>query len=327
MLQHRTSRRTLPALFLLAALAGIAPVPDLVSGAEPAAPAKVGEAVRQLAFKDIRFVTRTLKSFGEKKAFVLVLLSTTCPVAGRYAPRLNALSAEYAPRGVQFVGINSCPDDTLLEMAADALERKVAFPVHKDFDQSVLRAVGATRTPEAAVLDSERILRYRGRIDEDLQVAGASPRPGRAHLREALDAVLAGREPEVKETPVEGCLVTPRRPAELKGITYSEHIAPILQRHCQECHRPEQPAPFPLLAYEDAAGRAAMIREVVSVSHYDNSPWNPFNPDPSATVREGQQTFQEMNYGFLFYVDANERLEIDVDPRTGRPLEGRTARL
>ncbi len=45
---------------------------------------------------------------------------------------------------------------------------------------------------------------------------------------------------------------------------------------------------------------------IETISHYDNSPQNPFNPDPTQTVREGRQTFQEMNYGFLFYVDADE---------------------
>ena len=56
------------------------------------------------------------------------------------------------------------------------------------------------------------------------------------------------------------------------------------------------------------------------LAHFDNSRFNPFNPDPDATVRFGLQTEQEMMYGFLFYVDAHERLDLDVDPRTGRAV-------
>lgn len=56
------------------------------------------------------------------------------------------------------------------------------------------------------------------------------------------------------------------------------------------------------------------------VAVYDNSPFNPFNPDPTKDVRDGQQTYQEMLNGFLFYVDANERLGLHVDPKTGTAI-------
>jgi hypothetical protein len=54
-----------------------------------------------------------------------------------------------------------------------------------------------------------------------------------------------------------------------------------------------------------------------AVAHYDNSSFNPFNPDPKVTVREGQQTTEEMMNGYLFYVDANEQLNLRVDAKTG----------
>jgi hypothetical protein len=55
------------------------------------------------------------------------------------------------------------------------------------------------------------------------------------------------------------------------------------------------------------------------VAHYDNSTFNPYNPDPKATVRDGQQSHEEMINGFVFYTDANEKLNMDIDPKTGRP--------
>src|SRR5262249_40685800 len=54
------------------------------------------------------------------------------------------------------------------------------------------------------------------------------------------------------------------------------------------------------------------------VALYDNSPFNPYNPDPKKTVKNGDQTYEEMMNGFFFYVDANEKLGLDVDPKTGR---------
>jgi hypothetical protein len=53
------------------------------------------------------------------------------------------------------------------------------------------------------------------------------------------------------------------------------------------------------------------------VALYDNSPFNPFNPDPKKAVKDGQQTYQEMMNGFMFYVAANEKLGLDIDPKTG----------
>jgi hypothetical protein len=56
------------------------------------------------------------------------------------------------------------------------------------------------------------------------------------------------------------------------------------------------------------------------VAHFDNSPFNPYNPDPTATVTEGQQTFNEMMYGYVFYTADGEQLNLRIDPKTGRPI-------
>lgn len=240
--------------------------PGESSGAAPGAdlglPVRIGDRVRA-SFKDIRFVSRSLEDFREAKALVVIFSTLRCPVAGRYAPKLEALRRELEPRGVQFLSINSSPEDALVAVAADALERGLGYPVYKDFDQSAMRAFGVRRTPEVAVLDGERVLRYRGRVDDQFRVAGESPSAGREHLRVAVESVLAGKRPEVEETTVEGCVITTRRAPQVPGVSYSEHVAPILQRRCQECHRPGQTAPFSLLDYHDAASQADMIREVV----------------------------------------------------------------
>jgi hypothetical protein len=58
-----------------------------------------------------------------------------------------------------------------------------------------------------------------------------------------------------------------------------------------------------------------------SVGHYDNSAFNPFNPNPSATVRFGTQTFQEMFIGYSFYTRDDEDLGLKIDPKSGRVLK------
>lgn len=76
------------------------------------------------------------------------------------------------------------------------------------------------------------------------------------------------------------------------------------------------------LTYHVAPGQVRLPRgtRIECIGHYDNSAWNPFNPDPTATVREGPQTHEEMFFGFFFYTRDDERLDVRVDPRTGRAI-------
>ena len=73
-------------------------------------------------------------------------------------------------------------------------------------------------------------------------------------------------------------------------------------------------------SYRFAPGAMKLPRgtRLQTVAHYDNSSFNPFNPDPTATVRNGDQTFAEMMYGFYFYLRDDEDLRLSVDPKTGR---------
>jgi thiol-disulfide isomerase/thioredoxin len=56
---------------------------------------KIGDVVGKVRFTDIRYSPRTLDDFGKKKAYVLVFTNTTCPIAQRYLPTLQALDKEY----------------------------------------------------------------------------------------------------------------------------------------------------------------------------------------------------------------------------------------
>jgi mono/diheme cytochrome c family protein len=83
-------------------------------------------------------------------------------------------------------------------------------------------------------------------------------------LRDAIDAVLAGKEAALASTPVDGCPITRLDPPEKKSATFAKDVAPILKTHCQECHRPAAVAPFSLQTYEQVKARAKTIAEVVA---------------------------------------------------------------
>jgi thiol-disulfide isomerase/thioredoxin len=226
---------------------------------------KIGDRIGELRFIDIHYLRRTLDDFGSKKALVLVFTNTSCPVAKRYLPVLEALAKDYATKDVQFVAVNAAEEDSILAMATQAVEYDVSFPFVKDPGGVCARALGVRRTPEVVVLDEKRHVRYRGRIDDQYRQGGARATATRHDLKEALDAVLAGREVAVAQTEVDGCPITPPSPRRDRGATtFAEHVAPILQKHCWQCHQSGGSAPFALTSYKDAASRALSLVEVVS---------------------------------------------------------------
>lgn len=243
---------TLLALTLTAAPAAMPTAPD------------PGAVVPDFNLIDQHRRARSLAGFKDKKAIVIVFVGTECPLANQYAPTLAELHKQYADKGVQFLAINANPQDSFVAVAAHALEHGIPSPVLKDFEQKAARALGATRTPEAFILDGKRTIRYHGRIDDQFGVSHKRAEPRRRDLKEALDEVLAGKAVSAPLTEFEGCLIGKPRESAIKGeVTYAKHVAPILQKRCQECHRPGQVGPMSLLTYDKAVSWSDTIAEVV----------------------------------------------------------------
>ncbi len=230
-----------------------------------AADSRVGRRVTSFACSDVHGRKQQLGDFADRQWLVVAFVGVECPVVKLYAPRLNEMAARFASQGVGFVAIDANRQDTIAEIAAFARQYSLTFPVLKDLEQTAADTLGAERTPEVFVLDAERVIRYCGRID-DQYAPGVQRRDVREHsLVAALESLLAGRSVAKAETPATGCLIgRAHRPTPQGAVTYSQHVAPILQQHCQECHRPQELAPFSLLTYDDASAWADTIREVVN---------------------------------------------------------------
>ncbi len=218
----------------------------------------------------------SLADFKDKKAVVVVFTGTECPVNTFYVPRLKELHDEYAAKGVQFLAVNSNTQDAADKVAEHARKHGLPFPVLTDAGQKVADLFQAERTPSVFVLDSRRTVCYRGRIDDQYGVGFQRPKPNRRDLAEALDELLAGKPVAVPRTEAAGCLIgRARQTAAAAKITYTNQVARILQKNCQECHRPGQIGPFALMTYKSARGWAEMIRENVES---DRMP--PWHADP-----------------------------------------------
>ena len=207
---------------------------------------------------------RSLSDYADAPVVVVAFLGVECPLAKLYGPRLAELAEDYAERGVVVLGVDANTQDSLSEIAAFGRRSGIEFPLLKDDRAEAADLLGATRTPEVVVLDSDRKVCYRGRVDDQYAVGVIRAAPQQRFVRDAIDALLAGEEVSTRETDPVGCVIgRPREADPSSGVTYTNQVARVFQKHCVECHRAGEIAPFALEDYDEAAGWADTIAEVV----------------------------------------------------------------
>jgi len=168
--------------------------------------ARTGQQAPDFTLPDLSGVPHRLGA-GRGRILVLVFWSADCGHSERTNRTLAALRAEWGER-VEVWWVASNPNESLKRLRGAALSERIG-PVLVDGDQSVADLYGARATPHVFVVDSDNVLRYAGAPDD---VALRNPNPTRAYLALAVEALLAGRQPEPAETPPFGCaLVRGRR--------------------------------------------------------------------------------------------------------------------
>jgi len=231
---------------------------------EPSAKSLVGREVTNFILPDAAGKQVALSDYGEKRAVALFFMGTYCPISNLYLTELSKLQKAYGKQGLQVIGINSNAGVTQEELRKHAEEFKTAMPVLLDSEQRLADRLGALRTAEVFLLDARRIVRYHGRVDDRFGYTYKNDKPRRRDLELALKEVLAEKPVSVAQTKPLGCLIThSRREKVATDVTYAKDISRILERRCQECHRPGMIGPFSLSTYDDAVNWTAMMKEVV----------------------------------------------------------------
>ena len=229
--------------------------------------------IADFALPDFRGKTWRLADVADRKVVVVAFLGVECPLAKLYGPRLQKLAAEFDKRGVAVIGIDANSQDSITELAAFARTHAIAFPLLKDPGNRVADRFDARRTPEVFVLDHEHHVRYRGRIDDQYGIGFVRDKPQREDLRIAVEELLAEKPVSQPETSPPGCLIgRVHQPKADGSVTYSNQIARLLEKRCVECHRAGEIGPFALTSYDEVAGWAAMIGEVVAEGRMP--PWH-----------------------------------------------------
>ena len=162
--------------------------------------------------------THCLKDYARAKVLVIAFICNHCPTSQLYETRINQIEKDYKERGVQVVAIEpNNPNavrldemgytdvgDSLDEMKIRAAYRHFDFPyLYDGDDQKVAIAYGPTATPHLFIFDAARKLRYEGRVDNNIREPLVTIRD----VRNALDALLAGKPVPVAATPSIGCSI------------------------------------------------------------------------------------------------------------------------
>lgn len=248
------------------ALAGDEPRLLRTTTEEDAGALGVGRVIPELQLRPLDGdETSMVRLLHGRKGLVICMTSTSCPLAVRYMPRLAGLEGEYARRGLAFAFVNAVDAENAADMQTVIRQNGLKGPYIADRRHDIQNALDARTTTEVFVLDAMRKLVYRGAVDDQYGVGVARDEPRNPYLRDALEAMLAGKQPAVRATWPPGCVLDRDRATSMPSgeLTYYGRIAHIMAENCVGCHRQGGVAPFSLEAMQSVKGRVSMIEAVV----------------------------------------------------------------
>jgi hypothetical protein len=162
-----------------------------------------------IAVLDIDGVMREPLKVGTSRVEALFFVTNDCPVSNYYAHEIRRICEDYAKRGVGCALVYTDPamtDDQAREHAREYGHG--SYPKIVDRAHALVKATGAAINPTAVLIRPDESIAYRGRIDNFYAAIGKTRRVVTEHdLRDALDAVIAGKPVAKPETPSVGCYI------------------------------------------------------------------------------------------------------------------------
>lgn len=173
----------------------------------------IGDTAPGFKLKNIDKSYISLDQYNKEKGVILIFTCNHCPYAKLYEDRIVALDTKYKKKGFPVVALNpNNPDiseeDSFDEMIIRSADKGFTFPYLVD-NEGIYEAYGATKTPHVYLLQNENsqfTIRYIGAIDDS---ARDEKSVKQTYLADAIDALLAGNEIQLKETKAIGCSIKP----------------------------------------------------------------------------------------------------------------------
>lgn len=172
----------------------------------------VGDYAPDFSLKNIDGKMVSLSSYKDAKGVIVVFTCNTCPYANGYEQRIIDLNNKYASKGFPMIAINpndvsQQPEDSMEAMQKRAKEKNYTFPYVRDDSQEIAKRFGASKTPHTYILSNNNgkfKVEFIGAIDDNPRDAeGVNVR----YAEDAIDALLSGKSPAVKEARAIGCTI------------------------------------------------------------------------------------------------------------------------
>jgi len=151
----------------------------------------------------------SLAQYADKEFIVLYVQGVGCPIARIALPNYREVRDEYSSRNIDFLMFNSNIQDDQRRIAKEAEEFSIDFPILKDEDQALAKALGVERTAEVFIVNprTKEVL-YRGPINDQLGYETQRNNANKHYLKDALNTVLAGGTVNMDDIPdSKGCLI------------------------------------------------------------------------------------------------------------------------
>lgn len=180
---------------------------------------ELGDKIKPFTLKDAHGKEHDIGNYLGEKVIVLDFWNMNCPVSKGYEERLKALCKKYSkPAGSDSAKAASDKDDDakVVFFAIDsnktndsdgikeyAKKHKLPYPVLKDWENKIADKFGAKVTPEVFIIGKDKKIHYHGAIDNSLKLEDVKHH----FVDDAIQAILKGNEPKVKEHKAFGCSI------------------------------------------------------------------------------------------------------------------------
>lgn len=170
---------------------------------------KPGDVATDFRLKSVDNKMYSMSDYKEAKGFIVVFTCNHCPFAVKYEDRIIDIANRYKEKGYILIAINpndpeAEPDDSFELMQERAKEKDFQFPYLFDEGQKIYPQYGATKTPHVFLLDSRRVVKYIGAIDDNVEDA---TKVKEKYLENAISSLEAGKPVDVATTKAIGCSI------------------------------------------------------------------------------------------------------------------------
>lgn len=261
----------------------------------------IGQPVERLTWRDLDGRPGRIGELGAKRAQVIALTDTACPLAQKYAPTLKRAAERCREEGIDFVLLNTIEGEKPEDMKAWMSKHEIEATYVHDPSGDLARALGAQTTTDVFVIDRDARRVYRGAVDDRFGLGYTLDAPRERYLEEALVAHLSEKAVAVPATWAPGCVLDLEVAQRSTELTWNGRIEPLVERRCATCHFDGGVGPFPLTTRDEVAKRKGMVAYMIE--EHLMPPWTA--TDEGGPWRNDHSLSDEERDDLLSWIDAD----------------------